>query len=87
MSSLLPSLPPAPVIRPSADPQSDPCGDKAEQVKHGVKTSADLNRAERSFMQLALFFSDGAAGSQRPSPAFRVSRAVFPRQAELFFSP
>lgn len=55
MSSLLPSLPPAPVIRASADPQSDPRGDKAEQVKHGVKTLVDLNHAELSFMQARCF--------------------------------
>lgn len=43
MSSLLPSLPTAPVIRPSTELQSDPCCDKAEQVKHEIKPFVDLN--------------------------------------------
>lgn len=63
MSSLLPSLPTAPVIRPSTELQSDPCCDKAEQVKHEIKPFVDLNHAERSFMQLR-----GFGRAWRPSP-------------------
>lgn len=59
MSSLLPSLPTAPVIRPSTELQSDPCCDKAEQVKHEIKPFVDLNHAKCSFMQLRAW---------RPSP-------------------
>lgn len=57
MSSLLPSLPTAPVIRPSAELQSDPCCDKAEQVKHEIKTFADLNHTRPSFKQLRGFWT------------------------------
>lgn len=63
MSSLLPSLPPAPVIRPSTELQSDPCCDKAEQVKHEIKPFVDLNHAERSFTQPC-----GFGRARRPSP-------------------
>lgn len=63
MSSLLPSLPTAPVIRPSTELQSDPCCDKAEQVKHEIKIFVDLNHTKCSFMQLRDF---GCAW--RPSP-------------------
>lgn len=55
MSSLLPCLPTAAVIRPSTELQSDPCCDKAEQVKHEIKTSVDLNHTGHSFMQLRSF--------------------------------
>ena len=43
MSSLLPSLPTAPVIRQSTELHSDPCCDKAEQVKREIETLIDLN--------------------------------------------
>lgn len=43
MSSLLPSLPTAPVIRHSTELHSDPCCDKAEQVKREIETRIDLN--------------------------------------------
>lgn len=55
MSSLLPSLPTAAVIRPSTELHSDPCCDKAAQVRHEIKTSVDLNHSEHSFMQLRGF--------------------------------
>lgn len=53
MSSLLPSLPTAPVIRHSTELHSDPRCDKAEQVKREIKTLMDLNPAEHLFMQLS----------------------------------
>lgn len=55
MSSLLPSLPTAAVIRPSTELQLDPCCDKAEQVKHEIKTLVDHIHTEHSFMQLRGF--------------------------------
>ena len=62
MSSLLPSLPTAAVIRPSTELQSDPCCDRAQQVKHEIKTLVDLNHAQRSFMQLRGFGADRVPG-------------------------
>lgn len=53
MSSLLPSLPTAPVIRHSTELHSDPRCDKAEQVKREIKTLMDLNPTEHLFMQLS----------------------------------
>lgn len=53
MSSLLPSLPTAPVIRHSTELHSDPCCDKAEQVKREIETLIDLNLPEHLFMQLS----------------------------------
>jgi len=52
MSSLLPLLPTAPVIRHSTELHSDPCCDKAEQVKREIETLIDLNLTEHLFMQL-----------------------------------
>lgn len=53
MSSLLPSLPTAPVIRHFTELHSDPCCDKAEQVKREIETLIDLNLPEHLFMQLS----------------------------------
>lgn len=53
MSSLLPSLPTAPVIRHFSELHSDPCCDKAEQVKREIETLIDLNLPEHLFMQLS----------------------------------
>lgn len=53
MSSLLPSLPTAPVIRHSTELHSDPCCDKAAQVKQEIETLIDLNLPEHLFMQLS----------------------------------
>lgn len=53
MSSLLPSLPTAPVIRHFTELHSDPCCDKAEQVKREIETLIDLNLPEHLCMQLS----------------------------------
>lgn len=94
MSSLLPSLPTAPVIRHSTELHSDPCCDKAEQVKlREIETLIDLNLPEHLFMQLSGlgYICQLSPWEAEPSRAaisvvFWLA-AVFSRQAELFFSP
>lgn len=94
MSSLLPSLPTAPVIRPSTELQSDPCCDKAEQVIHEIKPFVDLNHNEHSFMQLR-----GLGRTCRPTPresrlsrratvaaAFRVRRCLLSSSGAVFLA-
>lgn len=93
MSSLLPSLPTGPVIRHSTELHSDPCCDKAEQVKREIETLIDLNLLEHLFMQLSGrgYICQLSPWEAEPScVAISVVfwfAAVFSRQAELFFSP
>lgn len=93
MSSLLPSLPTAPVIRHFTELHSDPCCDKAEQVKREIETLIDLNLPEHLFMQLSglgymcqLSPWEGELSSVAVPVVFMFA-TVFSRQAELFFSP
>lgn len=93
MSSLLPSLPTAPVIRHSTELHSDPCCDKAEQVKREIETLIDLNLPEHLFMQLSgLGYICQLSPWEAEQSCVAISvvfwfAAVFSRQAELFFSP
>lgn len=97
MSSLLPFLPTAPVIRHFTELHSDPCCDKAEQVKREIETLIDLNLPEHLFMQLSglryiclLFPWEAELSSQASSVIFwfaaalpSSSRAVFLALAEV----
>lgn len=84
MSSLLPLLPTAPVIRHSTELHSDSCCDKAEQVKREIETLTDLNLSQHLFMQLSGL---GYIYIYIYIPVVFWFAAVFSRQAELFFSP
>lgn len=90
MSSLLPSLPTAPVIRHSSELHSDPCCDKAEQVKREIETLIDLNHSQHLFMQLGYMWllSPWEVESSRAARLFLAVfwfAAVSSRQTELFF--
>lgn len=90
MSSLLPPLPTAPVIRHSTELHSDPCCDKAEQVKREIETLIDLNLPQHLFMQLSGLGYERELRPWEARAAISVVfwfAAVFSRQAELFFSP
>lgn len=68
MSSLLPSLPTAPVIRHSTELRSDLCCDKAEQIKQEIKILMDLNCTEH--IHATEWFSIYASSvPERPSRA------------------
>lgn len=93
MSSLLPSLPTAPVIRHSTELHSDPCCDKAEQVKREIETLIDLNLTEHLFMQLSGLGYICQLTPWEAEPSYAAISvvfwfaAVFSCQEELFFSP